>query len=253
MISNIEFRIIVERGSSMRRKELSESLEDYLEAILSLQDQNRQARVKDIADLLGVKRSSVTVALRTLAEKELVNYLPYSKITLTIDGLDVANSVRDRHNILKRFFTEILSVEPNLANESACKMEHSMGKVLYGKLKSLLQVFDENVDVKNDVVNKTLELYCSSKQKEMVNKLKWISLSDCNPGEQCVIKKLKGSSIAKKRYLEMGLMSGQDVELVKTAPLNDPIEIKVGNYHLSIRRSEAKNIMVDRLGVADGE
>ena len=53
---------------------LSENLEDYLETILVLQNENAVARVKDIAQKLGVLSGTVTSALRTLAEKEMINY-----------------------------------------------------------------------------------------------------------------------------------------------------------------------------------
>ena len=66
--------------------ELSQSLEDYLETILELQKSNKVARVKDIAAKKGVQRGTVTGALKTLAGKHLINYEPYSFITLTPKG-----------------------------------------------------------------------------------------------------------------------------------------------------------------------
>ena len=47
--------------------------------------------------------------------------------------------------------------------------------------------------------------------------------------------------------MEMGLLPGTAVELIKRAPLGDPIELRVRRYHLSIRRSEARAIMVEKL------
>ena len=62
-------------------KGLSENLENYLETILVLQNENTVARVKDIAEKLGVLSGTVTSALRTLSDKKLINYKPYSFIT----------------------------------------------------------------------------------------------------------------------------------------------------------------------------
>ncbi|MBF0235618.1 MAG: metal-dependent transcriptional regulator, partial [Desulfamplus sp.] len=70
--------------------ELTESLEDYLEIILKLQERNRVARSKDIAENMGIQRGSVTSMLKNLAEKELINYEPYGYITLTDQGKKVA-------------------------------------------------------------------------------------------------------------------------------------------------------------------
>jgi DtxR family Mn-dependent transcriptional regulator len=72
-------------------KGLSENLEDYLETILVLQNENTVARVKDIAEKLGVLSGTVTSALRTLSDKKLINYKPYSFITLTNEGKTLAD------------------------------------------------------------------------------------------------------------------------------------------------------------------
>ena len=63
---------------------LSASLEDYLEVIFHLEQSNRVARAKDIADQMNVQRASVTGALKALSGRGLINYSPYSFITLTI-------------------------------------------------------------------------------------------------------------------------------------------------------------------------
>ena len=62
---------------------LSASLEDYVEVIYHLERSNRVARAKDIADQMNVQRASVTGALKALAGRGLINYSPYSYITLT--------------------------------------------------------------------------------------------------------------------------------------------------------------------------
>jgi Mn-dependent DtxR family transcriptional regulator len=65
-----------DKGGAVIEKKavLSESLEDYLETILDLEKTNKVARVKDIAEKMGVLRGSVTGALKNLAEKKLINY-----------------------------------------------------------------------------------------------------------------------------------------------------------------------------------
>ncbi len=62
---------------------LSESLEDYLEIILDLEKTHKVARTRDIAEKKGVKRGTVTGALKSLGEKGLITYEPYSFVTLT--------------------------------------------------------------------------------------------------------------------------------------------------------------------------
>lgn len=105
---------------------LSESLEDYLEVILSLEKENKVARAKDIAEALNIKGGSVTGALKVLADKGLIHYSPYSFVTLTQKGLEIASEVTRRHAILKDFLHKILQVDEGTAEATACRMEHAI-------------------------------------------------------------------------------------------------------------------------------
>jgi DtxR family transcriptional regulator, Mn-dependent transcriptional regulator len=113
---------------------LSESLEDYLEAILNLSDESGIARAKDVAETLGVAKSSVTGALLLLASKGLVNYRPYEYITLTKKGQAEAARVAGKHGVLKCFFTDVMGVEAGDAQEAACRAEHALGPVIMNRL-----------------------------------------------------------------------------------------------------------------------
>lgn len=111
--------------------ELSASLEDYLEAIYHIAQEKQAARAKDISVRLRVNNSSVTGALRALAEKELVNYSPYDLISLTNKGRAAAKEIVRRHETLHKFFVNILDVDELEAEKAACKMEHSVpGSIL---------------------------------------------------------------------------------------------------------------------------
>lgn len=112
--------------SNMKEKtDLSASLEDYIEAIYHIIEEKLVARSKEIAARLDVSRASVTEALRALSKKELINYAPYEAITLTEKGKVVAEDVIFRHEALKRFFIEVLAIDQSVAEEGACKIEHT--------------------------------------------------------------------------------------------------------------------------------
>ena len=113
---------------------LSASLEDYLEAIFNLSSESNIARSKDIAKRLGVSRSSVTGALRILKKKGLANYKPYDYVTLTDPGQTIAAEIVRKHNILKAFFINVLGIEPDLAQQAACKAEHALGAGIITRL-----------------------------------------------------------------------------------------------------------------------
>lgn len=100
------------------------SREDYLEAIFDLSSDSKEVRSIDVATLLGFSRASVSRAIGLLKRDGFVNQEPYGTITLTPAGLDLAQSVRRRHNLLKYFLLHIIEVDERTAEEDACKMEH---------------------------------------------------------------------------------------------------------------------------------
>ena len=71
------------------------------------------------------------------------------------------------------------------------------------------------------------------------------TLRSCREGERAVIKRLAGSGAFRRRLLEMGFLPGAVVEIVKYAPLRDPIEFVLKGYHVSLRRNEADNVIVE--------
>lgn len=107
-------------------KDLTEALEDYLEAIYDIVNDKGGVRVKDIAERLNVKNSSVTVALRNLRNSGFINYEPYGVISLTDSGHDEARRLSETHQVFRRFFVKVLGVEQDAADETACRLEHAM-------------------------------------------------------------------------------------------------------------------------------
>ena len=114
--------------SNSMEKPLTSVMEDYLEAIFDLDKEKRVVRVKDIAKRLDVKMPTVTSMLKTLNNRNLVNYEKYEYVELTDDGAAVGREMRRRHEALLEFLIEILKVAPKTANEEACKMEHTLSE-----------------------------------------------------------------------------------------------------------------------------
>lgn len=110
----------------MKTPELSASLEDYLETIYFLSRDGEEARPKDIAERMKVRAASVTGALKALADRGLIHYSPYSPVTLTDGGRDVARHIAGKHEALLHFFTQVLGIEAEEAEEFACSMEHTI-------------------------------------------------------------------------------------------------------------------------------
>ena len=120
--------------SQSQTARLSDSLEDYLEAIYRIVLEKGRVKPKDIAEAMHVVGASVTGALKTLSEKGLVRYAPYDDISLTSAGLAIAQDVFSRHKRLKAFLKNMLGVPEKEADETACKMEHTVSAATIGKL-----------------------------------------------------------------------------------------------------------------------
>ncbi len=73
-----------------------------------------------------------------------------------------------------------------------------------------------------------------------------VTLNDLKPGEKATISGFADLSADMVYLMELGMMEGTPVTFVKSAPLGDPIEIDVRGYHLSLRRSRARQIHVAR-------
>lgn len=122
-----------------KTRDLSASLEDYIEAIYHIVNEKHVARSKEIASRLEVSRASVTEALRALARKGLINYAPYEHITMTAKGQKVAKDVIFRHDALKRFFIEVLAIDRAVSEEAACRIEHAAPPEVIARMISFTQ------------------------------------------------------------------------------------------------------------------
>ena len=72
-----------------------------------------------------------------------------------------------------------------------------------------------------------------------------VKLSELTIGSSAVVRDFPKNGAAFLRLREMGLLAGTKLTLIRTAPMGDPIEIKVRGYHLTLRKSEAEHVMVE--------
>ena len=98
-------------------------------------------------------------------------------------------------------------------------------------------------NIRDISVNKT------NKERPMQEKtIEMKTLKDLKIGQTGVVVRVKGKGSIKQRMMDMGLVSGSKVSVIRVAPLGDPIEISLKGYNLSLRKSEAQNIMVEISG-----
>jgi len=125
-------------------RNLTASQEDYLETLLVLMGETGAARVRDIAKCMQVAKSSVTVALRSLAKRNMVHYEPYELVTLSEQGQVLAERIRRRHRTLSDFLTGVLDVDEKIAEANACRIEHAVGDLVMGRLSCFLRFMSQS-------------------------------------------------------------------------------------------------------------
>lgn len=125
------------------RYPLTESVEMYLKAIYQVVREKQAARAKDIALRLNVNSSSVTAALKHLAGRGFINYEPYDIITLTPEGMGVAREIVERGEAIRKFLIRVLEIDPEEAEESACRMEHVVTTQVWKRLEALTRLLED--------------------------------------------------------------------------------------------------------------
>ncbi len=139
--------------------DLTQTEEDYLEAIYSIIKEKGYVRVKDIAEELGVRPPSVSEMLAKLRDKELVKYEKYSGTTLTKRGEKIGRSIKTRHNTLKRLL-QIILVPEDIAEKNACDMEHHLDPKTIEQLTKFVQFVERAPP--NPKWLEHFEIYCKT-------------------------------------------------------------------------------------------
>ena len=115
---------------------VNESAENYLETILMLSKKLPVVRSVDIANELGFKKSSVSIAMKNLREKNHITVTDAGYIYLTESGKEIADMIFERHELLTSWLVG-LGVPEEIASEDACKVEHVISKETFDAIKQI--------------------------------------------------------------------------------------------------------------------
>ena len=218
---------------------LSESLEDYLEAISELIAIEGHAHTKEIAEKLDVKMPSVTAALRQLDKMGCIVYNTHYPVQLTPLGKEIADRVVRRHRILKKFFGEILGLHPEKASETACRLEHAVDEETIERF----ILFSEAIENRSDA--KSLQIYLTEAMTFLSedNFRQICVLSELHPGESGTVAEFSRNI---NRSDAAGISIGdhltlQGISLDKTA-----YTLALGNRNINLPVSVAENLWVRR-------
>lgn len=117
----------------------NESSEDYLETILILSGRLPVVRSVDIANELGYKKSSISIAMKNLRNKSLIRVTDEGYIYLTDAGKEIADMIYERHRLISAGLIK-LGVPEDIATEDACRIEHVISKESFEAIKTYLKL-----------------------------------------------------------------------------------------------------------------
>ena len=211
--------------------QLTESLEDYLEAIAELIAVEGHAHAKEIAAKLNVKMPSVTGALRQLEKMGCIVYNTHYPVQLTEKGRLIAEDVMHHHGVLKKFFSEILGLPLEKASDTACRLEH----LIDCDTISRFILFSEAIEKRSDA--RALQTYLT----EALSLPGLAVLSDCRPGETVAVEKF-GRNLAPDAVAELNLRPGDAVTVDGFSLDRSNMRVTVGGKTFDIPTRHAENI-----------
>ncbi len=115
----------------------NESAENYLETILILSKKLPVVRSVDIANELGFKKSSISIAMKNLRAKNHITVTDAGFIYLTGEGREIAETIYERHELISKWLIR-LGVPEHIATEDACKIEHVISKESFAAIKNII-------------------------------------------------------------------------------------------------------------------
>ena len=131
-------------------------LENYLETIYILETKNNNnkeikniVRVTDIANLTGRSKASVNIAIKSLTSMGYINHEHYGNIELTPSGREIGIEIAKRHSLFYTFLVKVLNVEEGVADEEACKIEHTLSKDTVDKFRDFLCKYCQQNDLED--------------------------------------------------------------------------------------------------------
>ena len=117
---------------------VTEAVENYLEAILMLSQRQGEVRATDICAHMGYSRPTVSIAVKGMKSNGLIEVDDHNLITLTEKGHHIADTIYERHNVLTRALI-FLGVDRETALSDACKIEHDISESTFLQIKKFVE------------------------------------------------------------------------------------------------------------------
>jgi DtxR family Mn-dependent transcriptional regulator len=213
---------------------ISDTMQDYLKTVFSLQHRQKIVTTSELAERLGVTPASVTGMLKKMAAKRLVAYKPYKGVSLTSSGRKIALDVLRQHRLLELYLTKIVGVPWDRVHDEAERLEHAVSPDLMARLDDLLG------QPRHDPHGSPIPAHDGR-----IDKLATTRLSDLRVGQVAVVAEVTDENPELLRYLgSCDLFPGTRFTVRAIAPFDGPITILIDSLEHIIGRKAAAEVYV---------
>lgn len=210
------------------------SEENYIKAIYHLQDGEALVSTNDVAGRMNTKASSVTDMLKKLADKNLVEYVPYKGTRLTQNGIDCATQIIRKHRLWEVFLVQKLNFSWDEVHEVAEQLEHIQSRKLINEIDKLLDY--PKYDPHGDPIPDAQGHY------EKRNK---IALSQLEKGATGILIGVLDTSAGFLQYLDKhNIELGCEIKLLEQESFDGSCHIKTSTKEINISKTIADNLYV---------
>ncbi len=213
---------------------VTESAEEYLEAICKLGEEGQPVAVSALAKHLEISSVSANEMVRKLVERDLVLYEPYKGVSLTPAGRIQALAVIRRHRLWERFLTDVLGLSWDQVHEEACRLEHVTSPLVEERLAQFLGE-PETCPHGHPMPTADGEMTVEAGRP----------LAELTAGQRARVLRVPEGDDDLLRYLAtLGLKPQAVVQVEAAAPFQGPLTVQVGEAQHVLGRELASQIVV---------
>jgi len=213
---------------------VTESVEEYLEAIYKLREEGQPVALSALAECLGISSVSANEMVRKLVERGLVLYEPYKGVSLTPAGQAQALVVIRRHRLWERFLTDVLGLSWDQVHEEACRLEHATSPLVEKRLAQLLgepETCPHGHPMPTADGEMAVEAGCP--------------LAELTEGQKAMVLRVPEGDDALLRYLaSLGLKPQAVIRVEAAAPFQGPLTVRVGEARHVLGQELAAKVTV---------
>lgn len=232
---------------------MSESTEEYLEAIYALTQDHAMATTTAISRRLRIAPASVTEMLKKLAAKELVFYSPRRGVALTAKGMEIGEAMARKHRLLEFFLHDSLHVRIDKVHDEACAMEHALSdeteRALCRALRSPARCPDDGelIPACNLALASCEE--CGGQAGDASTPIgkrraRVFPISRLREDEGGTVVFVRGDTEMLTKMRDKGLAPGMRIQVRRVSPVEQSVQVTVNGTPVTLEDDIASNVFV---------